>query len=581
MEKPDVDFIEGLSPSIAIEQRTSGGNPRSTVATTTEVYDFLRLLFAHAGTAHNPKTGKPLRRTTTQQIVDEILALPEGTPLHLLAPLVKGERGEFRDILEKMKRDGFIRARIDGTVTEIENLTGLDRLRPHVIEAVIDRLKVAPAVRQRLSDSLETALREGKGIAVLLVQNPGGTTQERIVSNQNFDPETNTHFGELTPRHFSFNSPQGACPACHGLGTEQVFDAGLVVPDPEKRLDAMPVAPWRRGNAGLAALYKMQLAAVAAHFGEPPDRPWDKTAERFREVLLHGSGEEEIRFETMRAGKKVLAEKPWEGVLPGLRRLYDESTSELTRQRLQAFMTREPCRVCGGARLRPESLAVTLTAGKDVLNIDRFCRLPVAEALDFLKRLTLTPQQEKIARDVVRELRDRLGFLVETGLGYLALNRESGTLSGGEAQRIRLAAQIGARLTGVLYVLDEPSIGLHQRDNDRLLAVMRKLRDLGNSLVVVEHDEDTIRAADFLVDLGPRAGTRGGHLVRRRDGGRGGGEREVAHRPLPERAGQDPGPQGPPDGGARRADRGRGRGRTTSRTSRSTSPWASSPASPG
>ena len=514
MEKPDVDFIEGLSPSIAIEQRTSGGNPRSTVATVTEVYDFLRLLYAHAGTAHNPVTGKPLLRTTTQQIVDGILELPEGTPLHLLAPLVRHERGEFRDILEKMKRDGFIRARIDGTVTEIEQLTGLDRHKPHVIEAVIDRLKIAPGVRQRLSDSLETALREGKGIAVLLVQNPGGTTKERIVSNQNFDPETNTHFGELTPRHFSFNSPQGACPACHGLGTEQVFDPGLVVPDPAKRLDEMPIAPWRRGNAGLAALYKMQLATVAAHFGEPLDRPWEKTSERFQGVMLHGSGDEEIRFETIRAGKKALADKPWEGVLPALKRLFDESTSELTRQRLQQYMTREPCPVCHGARLRPESLAVTVAATDGTaLNIDRFCRLPVADAVAFLGRLALTPTQEKIARDVVRELRDRLGFLVETGLGYLALNRESGTLSGGEAQRIRLASQIGARLTGVLYVLDEPSIGLHQRDNDRLLAVMRKLRDLGNSLVVVEHDEDTIRAADYLVDLGPRAGTRGGQLV--------------------------------------------------------------------
>ena len=516
MEKPEVDFIEGLSPAIAIEQRTSGGNPRSTVATTTEIYDFLRLLFAHAGTAHNPQTGKPLIRYTTQQIVDKILEFPEGTPVHLLAPLVEGQKGEFRDVLEKMKRDGFIRARIDGTIVEIENLTGLDRHKAHSIEAVIDRLKTAPATRQRLTDSLETALREGRGIVIVVHPGPDGKSRDWKASNQNFDPESGFHFGEMTPRHFSFNSPQGACPVCHGLGTELVFEEELVVPDPEKTLDAVPVAPWKRGNPGLAALHKSQLMTVAAHFGEPPERPWEDTSELFRRVLLHGSGEETIRFESLRSGKKTVVDKVWEGVLPQLSRLYEESTSEMTRQRLQNYMTRQPCRACHGARLKPEVLAVTLAAPPSPpLNIDQFCRLPVTEAAAFLDRLEggLTPTQQKIARDVLRELRSRLGFLIETGLGYLALNRESGTLSGGEAQRIRLASQIGAQLTGVLYILDEPSIGLHQRDNDRLLAVMRRLRDLGNTLVVVEHDEDTIRAADYLVDLGPYAGTRGGYLV--------------------------------------------------------------------
>ncbi|MDE1170281.1 MAG: excinuclease ABC subunit UvrA [Verrucomicrobium sp.] len=515
MEKPDCDYLEGLSPAIAIEQRTSAGNPRSTVATTTEVYDFLRLLFAHLGVPHHPKTGKPLRRLSTQQIVDHVLAWPEGTPVHLLAPLVAGEKGEFRDVIERMKREGFIRARIDGVVTEVENLTGLDKKQPHTIEAVVDRLKVAPDVRSRLTDSLEIALRAGRGVAGFLYRDAAGKSREWRASTQNFDPETGFHFGELTPRHFSFNSPQGACPACHGLGTAPVFDPALIVPDGEKALSEMPVAPWRRSNAGLAALYRQQLAAVAAHYGQPLETPWDKTSEEFRQVLLHGSGDEPM---PLPGGKGAMVRRPWAGVLPQLRNLYEESQSELTRQRLAGFMTAEPCPVCAGARLKPEILAVTL--GEDVpglspLNIDQFCRLPVAAALDFVEKLapSLDETRRKIAGDVLRELRGRLGFLVQTGLGYLTLSRESGTLSGGEAQRIRLAAQLGARLTGVLYILDEPSIGLHQRDNDRLLEVLRALRDLGNSVIVVEHDEDTIRAADYLVDLGPGAGLRGGHLV--------------------------------------------------------------------
>ncbi len=518
LEKPDVDFIEGLSPAIAIEQRTSGGNPRSTVATTTEIYDFLRLLFAHIGTPHHPETGKPLKRETVQQIADRVLALPEGTPVQLLAPLISEQKGEFRDIVEKMKRDGYIRARIDGTVTEIENLTGLDRNKVHTIEAVIDRLKVVPGARQRLAESLETALREGRGVVTVLRHDADGRTREWKASNRSFDPETGAHFEEMTPRHFSFNSPQGACPVCHGLGVGQVFDAALVVPDLEATLEEMPIAPWRRGNAGMAALYKAQLAAVADHFGVLADRKWCETPERFRHVMLNGSGDDPIRFAV---GKKV-SERPFEGVLPQLGRLYRESESELTRQRLSRFMTRETCGACGGARLKKEVLAVTLAAEPadpslppEILNIDGLCRLSVEAALGFVARLekTFNAEQEKIGRDILRELKGRLGFLVEVGLGYLELNRESGTLSGGEAQRIRLAAQIGSRLTGVLYILDEPSIGLHQRDNDRLLTVLRQLRDLGNSVIVVEHDDDTIRAADYLVDLGPFAGVRGGQIV--------------------------------------------------------------------
>ncbi|SDT86997.1 Excinuclease ABC subunit A [Verrucomicrobium sp. GAS474] len=520
LEKPDVDYIEGLSPAIAIEQRTSGGNPRSTVATTTEIYDFLRLLFAHLGTAHHPETGKPLKRETVQQIADRVLALPEGTPVQLLAPLILDQKGEFRDIVEKMKRDGYVRARIDGAITEIENVTGLDRNKHHTIEAVIDRVKVTPGARQRVAESLETALREGRGIVVVLRHDADGKTREWRSSNRNFDPETGAHFEEMTPRHFSFNSPQGACPVCHGLGVGQVFDPELVVPDPAATLEEMPIAPWKRGNAGMAAIYKAQLAAVASHYGlgQLMDRKWEETPEAFRNTMLHGSGEEVIPFAI---GKKS-TEKPFEGVLPQLARLYRESESELTRQRLARFMSRETCEACHGARLKKEVLAVTLAAAgplsaspPEVLNIDQLCRLSVEAAFRFVTRLekTFTAAQEKIGRDIVRELKGRLKFLVEVGLGYLELNRESGTLSGGESQRIRLASQIGSQLTGVLYILDEPSIGLHQRDNDRLLAVLRQLRDLGNSLVVVEHDDDTIRAADYLVDLGPYAGVRGGQVV--------------------------------------------------------------------
>jgi excinuclease ABC subunit A len=508
LEKPDVDFIEGLSPAIAIEQRTAGGNPRSTIATTTEIYDYLRLLFAHAGIAHHPQTGRPLQRLSTQQIADHILAWPEGTAVQLLAPVILKTKGEFRDILDKLRREGFLRARVDGTIVEIENLSGLDKNKYHTIEAVVDRLKINESVRGRLGDSLETALRLGQGIVRVLHGSPQEPVQEWVASNQHYDAETGYHFGELSPRHFSFNNPQGACPVCLGLGTELIFDEELVIADPTKPLAEMPIDPWQRGNAGIAAQYRHSLESLATHFAQPLERPWAECSEEFRRITLHGSQGEKI------LPTKTKELRPWAGVLPQLADLYNESKSELTRQRLQRYMSRLPCRSCHGARLKPEILAVTIQAGARVpLNIYQLCQLTIEAAAEWMNELQLSPRQEIVAREIVKELRSRLGFLREVGLSYLTLDRESGTLSGGEAQRIRLATQIGSRLTGVLYILDEPSIGLHQRDNDRLLLVMKRLRDLGNSVVVVEHDEDTIMAADYVVDIGPAAGPRGGRVV--------------------------------------------------------------------
>ena len=533
MEKPEVDFIEGLSPAIAIEQRSTGGNPRSTIATTTEIHDFLRLLFAHLGQPHHPVTGKPLRRWSVQQMVDRVLAAKEGTPVQILAPVIQKQKGEFRDVVEKLRREGFVRARFDGKIVELEQPPRLDKSRAHTIEAVIDRLKIGNSIKTRLTDSLELALKTGNGVVTVLFGPPDAFVEELTLSNQNFDPETGYRFAEITPRHFSFNSPQGACPVCDGLGTESVFDPALLIPDGSMPLEEMPIAPWRRASAALAKLYRGQLAALASAYNEPLSRPYRECGDAFQRALLEGTGDEKIGFTATRQGKTVVTERSFEGLITQLIRLHDESKSELTRHRLHQYMTRITCRTCGGARLRPEVLAVTLggppcsRARESVdsepptyarghqpgLNIAQFSHLSIVAAQRWLEAWTLTPQEEKIGGEVRREILQRLGFLNQVGLGYLTLDRESGTLSGGEAQRIRLATQIGSKLTGVLYILDEPSIGLHQRDNQRLLETLRELRDLGNTVIVVEHDEDTIRAADYLVDLGPHAGVRGGQIV--------------------------------------------------------------------
>jgi excinuclease ABC subunit A len=514
MEKPEVDFIEGLSPAIAIEQRSTGGNPRSTIATTTEIHDFLRLLFAHLGQPHHPVTGRPLRRWSVQQMVDRVLAAREGTPVQILAPIIQKEKGEFRDVVEKMRREGFVRARMDGRIYELEQPPRLDKARHHTIEAVVDRLKISDSIKTRLTDSLELALKTGGGVVTLLFGPPDAVTEELTLSNQNFDPETGYRYAEITPRHFSFNSPQGACPVCDGLGTESVFDPALIIPDGTVPLEDMPVAPWRRGSPALAKLYRGQMQALAAAYNEPLSRPWRECGDAFQQALLHGTGDEKIAFTTTRQGKTVVAERTFDGLIAQLTRLYAESKSELTRHRLSQYLSRVTCRACGGARLRPEVLAVTIGGPPGTgLDIAQFGRLAITAAQKWLEAWALAPQEEKIGGEVRREIVQRLGFLNRVGLGYLTLDRESGTLSGGEVQRIRLATQIGSKLTGVLYILDEPSIGLHQRDNERLLETLRELRDLGNTVIVVEHDEDTIRAADYLVDLGPHAGARGGQIV--------------------------------------------------------------------
>ncbi|MBX3745360.1 MAG: excinuclease ABC subunit UvrA [Verrucomicrobiae bacterium] len=534
LRRPEVDFIEGLSPAIAIEQRTSASNPRSTIATTTEIFDYLRLLFANAAQPHCPDSGEPIRRQTTSDLIDLLLAFPPRTRVILLAPIVRGEKGEFRDVLERLAREGFVRVRLDGTLHELADpqRPPLDPRKPHTIDVVVDRLVVDDRIRGRLTDSVETSLRWGEGVLVVLHQPPASPApevwQELRLSNRHYSPATGRSFDALTPKHFSFNSPHGACPVCQGLGQKLVFDPALVVPDPAKSLADGAILPWRRGPKRLLAYYETLLRGVATHTGQSPDTPWNDLPDSVRHCLLHGSGDAEIEFPFIRGNAPAPARRPFEGVLPHLDRLYRESDSELTRNRLKAFMAPTDCDACHGLRLNPSVLAATLgtreLASRFIpsntpptpvpgLSIMDVCRLSVDNAWQLFAELDFPPAQRAVVGDVLSEIRSRLGFLRQVGLGYLTLDRESGTLSGGEAQRIRLATQIGAGLVGVLYILDEPSIGLHQRDNDRLLETLLRLRDLGNSVLVVEHDEDTIRRADYLVDLGPGAGVHGGQVV--------------------------------------------------------------------
>ena len=520
LEKPDVDFIEGLSPAIAIEQRDAGANPRSTIATTTEVYDYLRLLFSAVGQPHDPFTGRPLNRQTTQQIVDQILAYEPGSKIVVLAPLIEDEPGEFRDVIEKMKREGFVRVRVDGQIIELDRSerTRLKKNQPHTIEAVVDRLVVRDGIRVRLTDSIETALKWGGNRVVVLCQrrdsaSPTGEWQELRYSTDYGNAETGFTLGELTPKHFSFNSHLGACPACHGLGTQLVVDPELMIPDTSKTLAKGAIRPWRRGTKRMQAYYRHLQSALVKHFRVDEDVPFADLPDEFKKALYLGTNGQPIKM-SFGDNEEKNAGKPFEGLVPQMQRLYEETQSEFTRHRIRAFMTREPCKICGGARLKPEVLAVTIKdRHQRELNIHQFSEQTIETAVQFIEALDLPAQQQIIVAEVMREIQSRLQFLVEVGLGYLTLNRESGTLSGGEAQRIRLATQIGSGLAGVLYILDEPSIGLHQRDNARLLATLRRLRDLGNSVIVVEHDEETIRSADHIVDLGPGAGPRGGEIV--------------------------------------------------------------------
>jgi excinuclease ABC subunit A len=548
LQKPDVDFIEGLSPAIAIEQRSSGGSPRSIIATTTEIYDYLRLLYAHIGKPHCPETGVPISTQSTGDIVDKILALPPKTKVMLLAPVVRRQKGEFRDVFERLSREGFVRARVDGELMELgENVARakLDKKKFHNIEAVVDRLVIDDKIRVRLGDSVETALRWGEGVMFTLHQPPVESRESKVEgvkqrpapdssgwtetlhSNKMCSPATGKSFDPPTPKHFSFNAPAGACPVCHGLGQKMIFDETLVVPDPEKSLDDGAVQPWRRAGKRLTTYYKAMIRSIAAHSGVSLETPYKNLPDDFKKVLLNGSGEDEVEFSFWRAGKVSKILRPFEGVLPNLERLATDSESEFVRNRLKQYMSPQFCEACKGKRLKPEILAVSLGDEESNakfkiknsklkipgLSIMDVCSLSVENADEFFAALKLTEFEKKIADEVVKEIRARLGFLKNVGLGYLTLDRESGTLSGGEAQRIRLATQIGAALVGVLYVLDEPSIGLHQRDNDRLLHTLKGLRDLGNTVLVVEHDADTIRAADYILDLGPGAGVHGGELV--------------------------------------------------------------------
>jgi excinuclease ABC subunit A len=519
MEKPDVDFIEGLSPAIAIEQRSSGGNPRSTIATTTEIYDYLRLLYSSVGVPHDPNTGERIFKLSAQQIVDRVLELPVDSRIVLLAPIVHGEIGEFRDVFEKLKREGFVRARVDGEMVELSGqqpLVKLPRGQEHVIEAVVDRLVIKDGLRQRLADSVDTALRwGGNKLTVLLRADHAGEErwEERKYSTDFTNPETGFTLPQLTPKHFSFNSHLGACPACHGLGTQLVVDPDLLVPDPDKTLTQGAIAPWAKAGKRLEKYYSTVLKALAAEYRVSMDIPWISLPEEFQRALFFGTGERAVVIPLGEDGRARSVPRPFEGVVAQLQRLHENAEGESVRQRVRQFMGRHTCPVCHGARLKPEILAVTVSTPERALSIYGFCQLTIAQAQQFIGALELNEQQQFIVTEVRREVMNRLNFLVEVGLGYLNLNRESGTLSGGEAQRIRLATQIGSGLAGCLYVLDEPSIGLHQRDNDRLIQTLFRLRDLGNSVIVVEHDEDTIRAADHVLDLGPGAGVRGGHLV--------------------------------------------------------------------
>ena len=513
MEKPDVDFIEGLSPAIAIEQRSSVANPRSTIATTTEIYDYLRVLFAVIGQPHDPVTGEKIFKQTPQQIVDQILAYPEETRILIIAPIIRHEPGEFRDVLEKIKREGFVRVRIDGEVLELARPEPirLAKTQRHTIEIVVDRLVIREGVRTRLADSVDTGLMWGKNRIIVSRQRPDEPDWEDIPYSTNFcNPKTDFLLPELTPKHFSFNSVAGACLECQGLGSEGFFDPDLVIPDQSKSLTGGAIAPWRKAAKRMQAYYSSELKALAKLFGISLETPYADLPTDFKEALLYGTGDREVQFIF---GEKIV-NRPFEGIIAQLENLFQQTESEFTRTRLKGFQARRRCKLCRGARLRPEILAVTIRDLNDKeLNTHEFCALTIEEAKAFIENILLSKHQRAVATEVLREIRNRLTFLVEVGLGYLTLNRESGTLSGGEAQRIRLGTQIGSGLAGVLYVLDEPSIGLHQRDNDRLLATLKHLRDLGNTVVVVEHDEDTIRAADFIIDLGPGAGPRGGQVV--------------------------------------------------------------------
>ncbi len=505
LQKPDVEHIEGLSPAISIEQRASGSNPRSIVATVTEIHDYLRLLWGNIGHAHCPKCGREVHPQSAEQIVDRLLTLPEGTKLILLAPIVRGRKGRHDEVRDLMLRQGYARARVDGEMVEVEaEWPELDKKCPHRIDAVIDRVVLKPGLRGRLTDSVEQALHVADGLVEAQVVGGAST----LYSEKNACAECGISFEALKPRSFSFNSPYGACPTCSGLGALMVFDESLVVPDKTKPLREAIVG-WRRGGHHLLMYYNWLLSAFAEFCGVSLDTPYEKLPKRFREELLNGTGERPVQLAYVIKGVLNHTDKPFEGVLPNLRRRYAESDNDVTRETRSQFLAPQACPDCHGARLRPESRAATV-GGRTLPEV---MRLPAREALRFFETVALPAHEAKVAADILKEIRKRLGFLVDVGLDYLSLDRESSTLSGGEMQRIRLASQIGSGLVGVLYVLDEPTIGLHPRDNERLIDMLHRLQRRGNTVVVVEHDEEMIRRADYIVDIGPGAGRLGGEVV--------------------------------------------------------------------
>jgi excinuclease ABC subunit A len=511
MSKPDVDLIEGLSPAISIEQKTTSRNPRSTVGTVTEIHDYMRLLWARVGVPYSPATGLPIESQTVSQMVDKLTNLPEGERLYLLAPVVRDRKGEYRKEIAEWRKSGFQRLKIDGTLYPIEDVPDLDKKFKHDIDIVVDRLVTKNGLETRYADSLETALRLADGIAVAEWADvaEGESEPRRIIFSEKFAcPVSGFTITEIEPRLFSFNNPAGACPNCDGLGAKLAFDADLLIPDPDKSLHKGAVAPWAKGPS---PLYTQTLQALALHYGFSMDQPWHALPQKARDVVLHGTGTEKIKFVYDDNARKYEVVKPFEGVLPNLERRWRETDSSWVREELGRYQSDTPCEVCGGARLRPEALAVKI-AGRSIAEASA---LAIRPAKDWFASLEtqLTAKQMEIARRILKEINDRLRFLVDVGLDYLNLSRGSGTLSGGESQRIRLASQIGSGLTGVLYVLDEPSIGLHQRDNTRLLTSLQGLRDLGNSVLVVEHDEEAILTADYVIDMGPAAGVHGGHVV--------------------------------------------------------------------
>ena len=491
LQKPDVEYIEGLSPAISIEQRTAGSNPRSTVATQTEIYDYLRLLFARIGNVSCYQCGQPVERQSSQEIVEKILKFPQGAEVQVLAPVISGRKGEYKDIFSRVLKAGFVRVRVDGKIYELPAKINLQKYKIHSIEVVVDRLIVKPEIKKRLTDSVETGLKTGKGIIIIAAKN------KDLVFNENYAcVKCGISYTEVEPRIFSFNSPYGACPDCNGLGTKLEFDADLIIPDKNKTINEGAIEAWKRGGRGYILYYRWLMRELASQLGFDLDTPYKKLSKSIQKAILYGTEE-------------IVGNKPFEGLIPHLERLFRQTDSDYLKEEISRFMSSLPCPACKGGRLRKESLAVTIS-GKNIRDVTL---MSIKETADFFKNLKLTDKQKTIANQILKEINRRLQFCIDVGLEYLTLERRSSSLSGGEAQRIRLATQVGSGLVGVLYILDEPSIGLHQRDNSKLITTLKSLRDLGNTLIVVEHDETTIRLADYIVDLGPGAGRHGGEVI--------------------------------------------------------------------